>query len=149
MKTQLEHANMHVRDVDRIVAFIRTAFTDFDIRFDSGKEDPERWVHVGNDDFYLAIYQAQDLVTTGKRPYDGKIGINHLGFVVSDSKAVRERLLEAGYVETTIENSHPARRRIYFNDPEGNDWEFVEYLTADRKQRNDYLQEMAAGLLEC
>jgi hypothetical protein len=33
---------------------------------------------------------------------------------------------------------HPARKRVYFHDPEGNDWEFVQYFTTDPSERNDY-----------
>ena len=148
MMTRLEHANMHVADVDRTLQFIQAAFPDFGIRHDSGKDDPERWVHVGNDDFYLAVYRATDAVKPGKSPYDGKPGINHLGFAVEDAEQVRQRLLQAGFTETTLPNSHPARRRVYFNDDEGNDWEFVQYFTGDRAKRNDYLHEMAVGLAE-
>jgi len=148
MKTRLEHANMHVQDVDKMLDFIQSAFPDFAICYDSGSQDPERWVHIGNDDFYLAVYRATGHETSRKTPYDGNAGINHLGFVVDDAEAVRQRLLEAGYRETTIANDHPARRRIYFNDAEGNDWEFVQYYTDDRSQRNDYMQEMAAGLID-
>lgn len=138
MKTQLEHANMHVNDVNTMLAFLQAAFPDFSIRYDSGEKDPERWVHVGNEDVYLAVYQATNTGDKAKVPYDGKPGINHLGFVVEDAEQVRKRLLEAGFHESTIENDHPARRRIYFNDAEGNDWEFVQYFTDDPAQRNDY-----------
>lgn len=140
MKTQLEHANMDVENVSQMLHFIQAAFPDFVIRFDSGENDPERWVHVGNDDFYLALSKATDLARAEKQPYDGKPGLNHLGFVVEDAGEVRKRLLAAGFRETTVENNHPARRRVYFNDAEGNDWEFVQYFTEDRKQRNDYLE---------
>ncbi len=40
--------------------------------------------------------------------------------------------------ETTVPNEHPHRTRVYFNDPEGNDWEFVEYHSQDPSERNDY-----------
>ena len=148
IKTYLEHANLHVENVDRMLEFISTALPDFGIRFDSGKNDPERWVHIGNEDFYLAVYQSSAQSQNGKAPYDGRPGINHLGFVVADVETVRQGLTQAGFIETTITNDHPARHRIYFNDAEGNDWEFVQYLTEDRKQRNDYLQEMAVGLID-
>jgi catechol 2,3-dioxygenase-like lactoylglutathione lyase family enzyme len=148
MKTYLEHANLHVENVDRMLEFIHAALPDFNIRFDSGANDPERWVHIGNTDFYLAVYQASAQNHNGKTPYDGRPGINHLGFVVADVGIIRQRLTQAGFIETTIPNDHPARHRIYFNDAEGNDWEFVQYLTEDRKQRNDYLQEMVVGLID-
>ena len=71
-------------------------------------------------------------------PYSGKPGLNHLGFEVDDIEAVRRRLREAGYRESTVPNDHPHRRRIYFNDAEGNDWEFVQYLSHRAEDRNDY-----------
>jgi hypothetical protein len=58
MTAYLEHANLHVSDVDGILDFIRTALPDFRVRFDSGADDPERWVHVGDDQTYLALYRA-------------------------------------------------------------------------------------------
>ena len=30
------------------------------------------------------------------------------------------------------------RKRVYFLDPEGNDWEFVQYLSANPAERNEY-----------
>ena len=138
MNVYMEHANIHVTDVDAVTDFITTAFPSFKIRHDSGTEDPERWVHLGDDTTYLAIYRATAASAEKWRPYSGKPGLNHIGFVVSDVEALRGRLLDAGYEETTIPNDHPARKRIYFNDPEGNDWEFVEYMTEDPFQRNDY-----------
>jgi hypothetical protein len=36
------------------------------------------------------------------------------------------------------EPAHAHRRRIDFNDREGNDWEFVQYLSDDPAKRNDY-----------
>ena len=41
-------------------------------------------------------------------------------------------------MDSTVPNSHPFRKRVYFNDAEGNDWEFVEYLSQDPLERNDY-----------
>jgi len=137
MTVRLEHANLQVQDVEAMIAFIRTAFPDFRIRHDSGRVDPERWVHVGNDETYLALNRAST-AQPRRIPYSNSPGFNHLGFVVDDVEALRERLLSAGYPESTVPNSHPARKRVYFNDPEGNDWEFVEYLSEDPAQRNDY-----------
>ncbi|HEV2064532.1 MAG TPA: VOC family protein, partial [Thermoanaerobaculia bacterium] len=48
------------------------------------------------------------------------------------------RLKAAGYRESTPPNAHPHRRRVYFYDPEGNDWEFVQYFSQDLAERNDY-----------
>lgn len=61
-----------------------------------------------------------------------------LGFEVDDADALRERMLAAGYQESMPANNHPARKRVYFYGPDGNDWEFVEYLTDDLAKRHDY-----------
>ena len=44
----------------------------------------------------------------------------------------------AGYRDSTTPNAHPHRERVYFYDPEGNDWEFVQYLSQDPAERNYY-----------
>ena len=139
MKTKFEHANLHVTDVGRMLVFLQSAFPDFVIRKDSGEDDPERWVHVGHEDVYLSVYQSTAPLNSQKIPYDGAPGFNHLGFVVDDLEALRQRLINQGFKETTIPNDHPARRRIYFNDAEGNDWEFVQYFSDKPGERNDYL----------
>jgi catechol 2,3-dioxygenase-like lactoylglutathione lyase family enzyme len=138
MTTRLEHANLCVRDIDAMLRFLRTAFPDFHIRADHTDADGSRWVHFGNDQTYVALSEAW---ATGERPFDpysGLPGVNHLGFEVNDASALRYRLLGEGYEESTVPNHHPHRRRVYFLDPEGNDWEFVEYLSANPAERNDY-----------
>jgi hypothetical protein len=35
-------------------------------------------------------------------------------------------------------DAHPYRKRVYFHDLEGNDWEFVQYLSDDPAKRHDY-----------
>ncbi len=57
---------------------------------------------------------------------------------MEDVEALRARLRAAGYVDSTPPNAHPHRKRVYFRDGEGNDWEFVEYRSQDPAERNDY-----------
>ena len=47
-------------------------------------------------------------------------------------------LQQQDYRESTPPNAHPHRKRVYFYDPEGNDWEFVQYFSQNPAQRNDY-----------
>jgi catechol 2,3-dioxygenase-like lactoylglutathione lyase family enzyme len=137
MPARLEHANLTVRDIDRTIRFLQTACPEFRIRADR-EADGERWVHIGTDDSYLALTQAnRDLERTWE-PYSGAPGVNHLGLEVDDADALRARMLAAGYEETTPPNSHRFRRRVYFLDPDGNDWEFVQYFSADPAERNEY-----------
>ena len=136
MSVRLEHANLAVRDLGVMIEFIQTAFPDFRIRGEGRTLTGTRWVHVGNDETYLALNEAP---VEAERwvPYAGKPGLNHLGYEIDDAEALRGRMKAAGYSESTVPNSHPHRRRIYFHDPEGNDWEFVEYASADLAKRNE------------
>jgi len=65
-------------------------------------------------------------------------GVNHLAYEADDVEALCEQMKAAGYRDSTPLNTHPYRERQYFYDPEGNDWEFVQYLSQDPAERNDY-----------
>ena len=138
MSTRLEHANLVVRDLDETLRFLRAAFPEFGIRGEGTTWSGGRWVHVGNDEAYLALSEARHDPAEPWVPYAGKPGLNHLGFEVDDVEAVRARLAAAGYEDSSVPNAHPFRRRVYFLDREGNDWEFVQYLSTDPAERNDY-----------
>ncbi len=75
---------------------------------------------------------------TGRVPYSNSTGLNHLGWEVDDVEALEARMRAAGFVPNLREHDHPARLRTYFYDPDGNDWEFVQYLTNVPAERNDY-----------
>jgi catechol 2,3-dioxygenase-like lactoylglutathione lyase family enzyme len=138
MAVRLDHANLFVRDLEGTIRFLRTAFPEFRIRGEGETWRGGRWVHVGNDDAYLALAEATEEPAEPWVPYRGKPGLNHLGFEVDDVEAVRARLRAAGYEDSTVPNAHPWRRRVYFYDAEGNDWEFVQYLSDDPAKRHDY-----------
>ncbi len=138
MKYRLEHANICVHDIDGVVKFLQTAFPDFRVRHDGLDSKSVRWVHVGTDETYIALNPANSEEPPRGNPYSGRPGLNHLAYVVDDVQSLRKRLLSAGYEESTPPNSHPHRKRVYFYDPVGNDWEFVEYLSDDVNQRHDY-----------
>jgi catechol 2,3-dioxygenase-like lactoylglutathione lyase family enzyme len=138
MPVRLDHANLIVRDLDGTIRFLQTAFPDFWVRGGGISPGGARWVHLGTETTYVALSEATQDAGERWLPYAGKPGLNHLGFEVDDAEAVRDRLGAAGYQDSTVPNAHPARRRVYFQDDEGNDWEFVQYLTDDPKQRHDY-----------
>jgi catechol 2,3-dioxygenase-like lactoylglutathione lyase family enzyme len=138
MTVKLEHANLCVRDIDAMIQFLRTALPEFGVRRDHIDDDGSRWVHVGTSDTYIALSSAWEPGKSPFEPYSGLPGVNHLGFEVDDAEGLRARMLAAGYEESTVPNDHPHRRRVYFLDPEGNDWEFVQYFSSDPAERNDY-----------
>lgn len=137
MNLKLEHANLTVTDIDDMVRFLRTAFPNFRVRHDEG-EGTDRWVHVGTDDYYIALNQAGESEQERRVLYSKTPGFNHLAWQIDDADGLRKRLLEAGFKDSTLPNSHPFRKRVYFFDPDGNEWEFVEYLSEEPAERNDY-----------
>ena len=86
---------------------------------------------------FLRALQAVGHGST-RPPYGDSVGLNHLGWEVDDADQVEARLRAAGFQPNLHVDDHPARRRVYFHDPDGNDWEFVEYLTEDLRIRNSY-----------
>ena len=135
MTVRLEHANLSVHDIDAMIRFLRAAFPEFRIRRDATEADGLRWVHLGTDDTYIALNQAR--VSRGMTPKGAPL--NHLAYEVADVEMLRSRLRAAGYQENTlVPNAHRYRKRLYFYDPEGNEWEFVQYLSDDPAKRNDY-----------
>ena len=138
MPIRLEHANVCVRDIDTMVHFLKTAFPEFEIRGEGKGRGGTRWVHVGTHDTYIALKQADADSGRNWVPYRGDPGVNHLAYEVDDVDALRARLKAAGYQESTVPNAHPHRKRIYFHDAEGHDWEFVQYFSRNPAERNDY-----------
>jgi catechol 2,3-dioxygenase-like lactoylglutathione lyase family enzyme len=137
MTIRMEHANLHVRHFDDAVRFLKTAFPDFQVRSES-IHDGLRWMHIGTDDTYIALNETNNERGDNWKPYNGEPGVNHLGYVVDDVDGLQARLAAAGFRDSTYPNSHPHRKRVYFNDADGNDWEFVQYFSDDALKRNDY-----------
>ncbi len=136
MKSYVEHANISVNDVDEAIRFFTTAMPDFSIRHDDASGET-RWVHLGTDDTYIAINQNREPTD----PLDRQgAGFNHVGFVVVDADALRERMLAAGFHEGFVPSPHPHRKRVYFLDADGMEYEFVEYLSGTSAERHSYEQ---------
>lgn len=137
MNFRLEHANLTVRHFDDAVRFLQAAFPEVRVRRE-GRNEGRRWMHIGTDQTYLALTESRATSDTPFEPYSGEPGVNHLGFEVKDVEALRSRLADAGFRDSTYPNAHPHRKRVYFRDRDGNDWEFVEYFSDDPAERNDY-----------
>lgn len=120
---RLEHVNLTVADLDRSIAFY-CDLLDLHVRWKGPIDDTRLGAHVGDDDFYLALFEATKPRTIDRdymRP-----GVNHFGFVVDDLEATRARLTELGG-SVHLEADYDPGRRIYFLDPDGNEVELVEY----------------------
>jgi len=137
MTIRLEHANIIVRDIDEMVTFLTTAFPEFRIRGE-GTHNGSRWLHIGTESTYIALNEADSEPKEAWRPYSGKPGLNHLGYEIDDAEGLRSRMRAAGYRDSTVPNDHEYRKRVYFYDPEGNDWEFIQYFSENPAERNAY-----------
>ena len=138
MRTQniyLEHANITVTNLQDAVKFFQTAFPHFKVR--GGGNDMREWVHLGDDDTYIAINQAKQNETIIGNSYD-LIGINHLGFVVQDVEEIARNLISNGYKRDYPKQVEKFRIRDYFADADGNQYEFVQYLSEEAHERNSY-----------
>ncbi|MDF1663661.1 MAG: VOC family protein [Planctomycetota bacterium] len=136
----LEHANITVKDIDVAKDFLLMAIPEFRVRhqgFANVEEGQRRWIHIGNDHQYIAMEDVSGRPDVERTPYRD-IGVNHFGFVTEDLNALIKRLTDAGYQQQDLHAEGPYRRRAYFLDPTGFEWEFVEYLTEDPKLKNDY-----------
>lgn len=139
---QLEHANITVKSLDESIRLLKTAFPQAEIRGQGslhGGSKGGRWAHFGNASFYVALQENAQHSARQDMTYEHD-GINHIGFVVTDLDDLIARMTAQGYSMTPASalDSHPARRRAYFFDGNAIEWEFVEYLTANAEQRNDY-----------
>ncbi|MDD1794178.1 VOC family protein [Enterovibrio makurazakiensis] len=137
MSSYVEHANITVNDISRTIAFLQTAMPDFSVRGE-GKDEDRAWCHIGTDISYIAL-QQEGIDKPIERIPNYHLGVNHIGFVVEDATRVAENLKTAGFEQVSFDKSHPSRKRAYFYDNDGIEWEFIEYLTEDFGSRNDYV----------
>ena len=138
MRTQkmyMEHANITVNDLQESIKFFQTAFPHFKIR--GGGSEMREWIHLGDDDTYIAINQAKQSDLIADKNYDS-IGINHLGFVVEDVEEIANNLLSNGYKRDFPKQVEQFRIRDYFADNDGNQFEFVQYLSEVVHEKNSY-----------
>ena len=122
----LEHLNLSVSDYDASVGFYMTLF-DLQLRWQGsyhGRHQRFPVAHLGNDQFYLSINQAEDSEALERNRHG--LGLNHFGFIVTDLGPYRARLDEMGVKDITA-NSQPPGKRIYFYDPDGFGIELVQY----------------------
>ncbi len=141
MNLLIEHANITVRSTHEAIRFLGTAFPDFFERGGGvlGSNPAGRWSHFGNNETYIAL--QENGIPSGRSDITyTHDGINHLGFVIDDMEALIARLAVEGYQpsDASALDTHPHRRRAYFFDKNGFEWEFVEYLSDDAAKRNQY-----------
>ncbi|EGU30749.1 hypothetical protein VIBRN418_16983 [Vibrio sp. N418] len=140
MKSYLEHANISVVDPRQTIEFLLSALPDWQVRgrgrYVNERDEQIEWFHIGDEQFYIAI----DSLGEGTAPYwtERFTGLNHLGFAVPNAEQLIERLKQAGYELDHWGAEHPHRKNVYYMDPHKMQFEFVEYLSLQDDERNDY-----------
>ena len=139
MITYLEHANLTVPDIDAAIEFLKTVDPSMVVMWDETREGDYRWAHVGVGDCYIALAtpHLNSNPTDERRPYKD-YGINHLGWVVNDLDEVIKRVEARGYRKGIPGEHAEYRRRVYYYDSAGFEWELIEYLTENYDQRFSY-----------
>lgn len=136
---RLEHANLVVKDIQASLDFLLAAFPLWRVRGEGQGRWADRarnWLHVGDDDYYLTLNDGAE----GEIRDLGGIapGLAHLGFVVDDMDNLIQRLTSKGYEIDIVGRNHPHRKTVYFIDPNGFQFEFIQYLSSDAVLKNQY-----------
>lgn len=118
---RFEHVNQICRDLEGTRQFYQTLFPNWQVRAE-GEEDGWRWIHFGDRQFYLSLNQPPELDKVQKSTGH----IEHIGFVIDDSEAMKT-LLDAKGIQYYTYKSPETKCRIYVSDPDGTELELVEY----------------------
>lgn len=139
MVAYLEHANITVPDIDAAITFLQVIEPRLVVRHDETPEGGYRWAHIGKEDCYIALQEPHlgSEPQSNRRPYKD-FGVNHIGWVVDDIDAVIDRLEANGYGKGVPGESSRYRKRAYYHDSAGFEWEIVTYLTEVPEERFSY-----------
>jgi predicted enzyme related to lactoylglutathione lyase len=120
----IEHVNITVRDPERSARLMHDLFG-WDIRWQGPSLNGGRTIHVGDDQFYLALYTNQGAETPDDAFRKGR-PLNHVGIVVDDLDDAERRVVAAG-LEPFNHGDYDPGRRFYFYDFDGTEFELVSY----------------------
>ncbi len=137
--TSLEHVNVTVPDIDAAVAFIQIVAPDFVVRQDQFTKDGYRWVHIGNKQSYIALQEPHvgSDALSARETYTN-YGINHIGLVVDDLAQIEQQLNKDHYKRGIEPPKESFRKRAYYFDQAGFEWELIEYASNDPEKKYRY-----------
>lgn len=122
---RLEHLNVTVSDPKGTASILQDLF-DWKIRWEGVAKDNGYTVHIGEDDTYLALYSPDKALKKGDNSYITVSGLNHIGVVVDDLKAIENRVINSGFKPHNHADYEPGER-FYFDGPDGIEFEVVSY----------------------
>ena len=134
---QLEHINLVVADLSKMLTFYQAAFPHWSVRTtgsDQWHGKKRNWLHFGDEHQYIAMSDHGE--GENKSLSGHQTGLAHFAFVTNNLQAVITRLLEAGFAIANHGAATAFRKNVYFIDPAGFEVEFVQYLSDIPAQRN-------------
>jgi predicted enzyme related to lactoylglutathione lyase len=120
----IEHVNITVRDPERSARLMHDLFG-WHIRWQGPSLNGGRTIHVGDEQFYLALYTSRGAETPDDAFRKGR-PLNHVGIVVDDLDDAERRVVAAG-LEPFNHGDYEPGRRFYFFDFDGTEFELVSY----------------------
>ena len=135
---RLEHINLVVNDMETTLKFYKVAFPHWQVRVSGESEwygKKRHWCHFGDDYNYLSLNDngvGENRDLKGHTP-----GLAHFGYETKDLDGLINRLKDSGYQPRTFGQENAWRKNAYYIDPDGNEVEFIEYLSDLPKQRNN------------
>lgn len=128
--TKIEHVNITVPNIDSAVRFLKIVAPDFEVKKDEKPLNDKRWMHIGNNEFYFALQEAHlDAKPIKQNQTYINYGYNHIGLTVTDINNIQNKLNESGYKKGIDTPKEKFRKRIYYYDDAGFEWELVEYFS--------------------
>jgi catechol-2,3-dioxygenase len=132
-----------MKDIKPTLDFLLLAFPHWNVRVEGeliwgrGKDAvPRHWLHVGDDDYYLTLNDnAQGHIRDVRST---QAGVAHIGFVVENLAELISRLAKHGFTVDITGQDHPFRQTVYYNDPAGFQFEFLQYHSDKPEEKNMY-----------
>lgn len=122
---RIEHVNITVPDSEYTARLFEQIFG-WKVRWRGPAMNGGHTVHVGSDDYYLALYSpAPD--DPCPPHFEKGLPLNHIGIEVDDLVAIETRVRAAGFIPFSHADYEPGRR-FYFFDESNIEFEIVSYV---------------------
>ena len=122
--TIIEHVNLTVSD-NRASADLLKRLFGWHVRWEGPSQSGGQSIHVGDDRFYIALYQPAGSASATRGFAKGE-PLNHVGLLVDDLPTLLARVEAAGLTPFNHERYEPGER-FYFFDRDGIEFEIVSY----------------------
>lgn len=108
-KVILEHVNITVSNPDKTANMLCQLF-DWKIRWEGPSLNEGKTIHVGLDDFYVALYSPKKIENDKEDNYVTTGALNHIAVTVDDLNQMERRVGDAGFVTHNHQSYEPGRR---------------------------------------